>query len=72
MDENVLEWKRKLGRADFGDGGGESVVLGSVHGNGRNGLVLRRGESKEVGCHPIEVTHVDSFKLLISAFHSQR
>jgi hypothetical protein len=71
VDENVLEWEWKLGRANFGDGGGESVVLGGVHGNRRNGLVLRGGESKEVGGDPVEVTHVNSFKLLISAFHCQ-
>jgi hypothetical protein len=70
VDEDIFEWERQLGRANFGDGGGESVVLGGVHRNGRNRLMLRRGESKEVGGDPVEVTHVDSFKLLISAFQS--
>jgi hypothetical protein len=65
VDEDIPERKRKLGRADLGDGGRKGIVLGGVHRNGCNGLLLRRGEGEEVRGHPVEVTHVDSLKLLI-------
>lgn len=66
MNEDILERKRKLGRADFGYGRWEFIIFGSIHRDGRNGLLLRRGEGEEVRCDPIEVTHVDSLELLIS------
>jgi hypothetical protein len=67
VNEDILERKRKLGRADFGDGRRKFIIFGGIHRDGRNRLLLRRGEGEEVRCDPIEITHVDSLEFLISA-----
>ena len=65
MNKHVLEWKRQFRGANFGDTGGKRIILGGVRGDGFDRLVLRGGESEEVGCNPVEVTHINTFKFLI-------
>lgn len=66
MGENILEWHRKLRGRDFRDCCGQCIVLRGVDRNGFHGLVLRRRKGKEIRRNPVEVTHVDSLKFLVS------
>jgi hypothetical protein len=65
MFQDIFKRKRESRGSNFGYCGRQGGVLGAIPGDWRNRLVLWGGESEEMRADPVEISHVDPFKLLV-------